>query len=102
VQEEHSDGIDGLFEWSKSSPDRAIPGELFLEPLLGSQAGFPAYLAVHFEAKGREKYRKKLERIQGRLGKLPGSFDDEGRIGRVRACLQNTLADIETVQRAAP
>jgi hypothetical protein len=102
VRPEHSDGIDDLFEWSKVAPERAIPGELFLEPLLGSEPGFPVYLAVHFEPEGRQRYKKELERIQNGLRSLSDEFDDAGRIGRVRACLQNTLVDIAQVQRACP
>ena len=102
VRKEHSDGIDALFEWSKSSPERAVPGELFLEPLLGSKPGFPTYLAIHLEPEGRERYKKSLGQIQSRLRLRPDQFDDAGRIERVQTCLQNTLADIERVQRAYP
>jgi hypothetical protein len=102
VREEHSDGIDPLFEWSQAAPERAVPGELFLEPLFGAQPGFPAYLAVHMEPEGRARYRRSLRQIQDQLGLLADQFDDAGRIERVRACIQNTLADIERVQRLYP
>jgi hypothetical protein len=52
------------------------------------------------DPEGRGRYRKSLGQIQDRLRLLPGRFEDDGRIERVRACIRNTLADIDRVQRA--
>ncbi|HSV31486.1 MAG TPA: hypothetical protein VLH40_05615, partial [Atribacteraceae bacterium] len=43
IPEQYSDGIESLFAWSNTKRERAIPGELFLEPLFGNQPGFPVY-----------------------------------------------------------
>ncbi len=93
----YTDGIEALFEWSKDHPERAVPGELFLEPLLGSEPGFPCYLAVHLNRAGRGRYRAALQDLERAVSGLPGGYRDGGRIQRIRRCLGNTLRDLEAV-----
>jgi len=93
----YTDGIEPLFEWSKEHPERATPGELFLEPLLGSSPGFPVYLAVHMDRAGRQRYGAELQDIRRAVGGFSGRYRDSGRIGRIGRCLDNLLKDIATV-----
>jgi hypothetical protein len=93
----YTDGIESLFEWSREHPERAIPGELFLEPLLGSEPGFPVYLAVHMTREGRQSYRRKLHDLRSMVSALGRGFNDNGRIERIERCMDNVLEDLDTV-----
>ena len=93
----YTDGIEPLFEWSKEHPERAVPGELFLEPLLGSAPGFPSYLAVHLNRAGRGSYRAAMRELQRAASGLGGGYRDGGRIKRLRFCLGNVLRDLDAV-----
>jgi hypothetical protein len=93
----YTDGIEPLFEWSKEHSERAVPGELFLEPLLGAQPGFPCYLAVHLNRAGRARYRAALRDLQREVSGLRGRYRDGGRIQRIRRCLGNVLRDLDAV-----
>jgi hypothetical protein len=93
----YTDGIEPLFEWSKEHPERAVPGELFLEPLLGAVPGFPCYLAVHLNRTGRGRYRAALQDLQRAVSGLGGRYRDRGRIRRMRLCLGNVLRDLDAV-----
>jgi hypothetical protein len=97
----YTDGIEPLFEWSNEHPERAIPGELFLEPLLGSSPGFPVYLAVHMSREGRHRYRAELLDIRRAVAGLGRRYRDSGRIGRIGRCLENLLQDLDTVDSVA-
>ncbi len=93
----YTDGIEPLFEWSKEHPERAVPGELFLEPLLGSAPGFPSYLAVHLNRAGRGRYRAALRELQAAVSGLGSRFRDAGRIRRIRRSLAHVLRDLDAV-----
>lgn len=93
----YTDGIESLFEWSREHPERAIPGELFLEPLLGSEPGFPVYLAVHMTREGRQSYRRELHDLRSMVSALDRGFNDNGRIERIERCMDNVLEDLDTV-----
>ena len=93
----YTDGIEGLFEWSEEHPGRAVPGELFLEPLLGSEPGFPVYLSVHMTREGRGKYRRELQDLRKSVSGLGRGFEDGGRIERIGRCLGNVLKDLDAV-----
>jgi hypothetical protein len=93
----YTDGIEGLFEWSEKHPERAVPGELFLEPLLGSEPGFPVYLSVHMTREGRRRYRRELQELRKMASALGRGFRDDGRIERIGRCLDNVLRDLDTV-----
>ena len=93
----YTDGIEGLFEWSVEHPERAVPGELFLEPLLGSEPGFPVYLSVHMTREGRKGYRRELGELRKMVSRLGRGFDDGGRIERIRRCLEGVLGDLDAV-----
>jgi hypothetical protein len=93
----YTDGIEGLFAWSEEHPERAIPGELFLEPLLGSEQGFPVYLSVHMTREGLKHYRRELQELGTIVTALGRGFDDEGRIERIVRCLRGVQRDLDAV-----
>ena len=97
ITQEYSDGLDDLFEWSKKTPERAFPGELFLEPLLGNTPGPPVYLVIHMKPEGRMSYKNELKDILNDLKKFENGFDDSGRLNRIRVCIENTIKDIESI-----
>ena len=99
IPEKYSDGIGPCFEWSKDNFQRAIPGELFLEPLFGKSPGFPAYLAIHMTSEGRTKYKKDLQSIFNDFSKLKNDFYDSERVERIKKCINNVIKDIDTVNR---
>lgn len=88
-----SDGVEHIFIWSKTDPGRAVPGELFLEPLWGVGAGFPCYLTVHFDKAGRQKYRQGIAGLAERVRGLAGARENQ-RVRGILACLEHTLHDI--------
>ncbi len=99
IPEKYSDGIGPFFEWSKDHFQRAIPGELFLEPLFGKSPGFPVYLVLHMTREGRTTYKKDLQSIFNDFTKLNDEFNDSGRIERIKKCIDNVIKDIDTVNR---
>ncbi len=99
IEEKYADGLEDVFLWSLESPEKAIPGELFLERLFGVGPGFPTYLVQHFDAKGREKYRLGIEELLQRTTKLIGKRAHCERLSRLKQSLLMVLADIELVNR---
>jgi hypothetical protein len=97
IPEKYKDGIDAIFEWSKENRERAIPGELFLEPLLGDSPGFPAYLAVQMTNEGRTHYKGELQAIFHSLTKMKNDFNDSGRLIRIKECINGVTRDIDAV-----
>ncbi len=97
LPEELSDGVEQVFQWSEVRPDKAVPGEIFLEPLFGVGPGFPCYLTVHFDQAGREKYRRGTEALLRELLAFRSAGLREA-LAELRACLENILKDIATVR----
>lgn len=100
VPELYSDGISGFFEWSGEYFNRAIPGELFLEPLFGSSPGFPVYLSVYMKREGRITYKKELQSILHSFFQLQNEFDDGGRVERIKKSISNMILDIDMVNES--
>ena len=98
LNNDYSDGISELFKWSTTKLERAIPGELFLEPLLGDKPGFPVYLAVHMTGEGRKRYRKELRSVLKEVTALRGNYADDNRIDRIVSCVENVIGDIDLVE----
>lgn len=97
LPEQYSDGVETLFSWSKTSPEAAIPGEFFLEPLFGVGPGFPCYLALHFNAQGRERYRKGMEKLIQQAKTLLAEKENQ-KIRDILTCCQNVVIDIHWVE----
>ncbi len=98
IPEELSDGIQSLFAWSETKPERATPGELFLEPLFGTHPGFPSYLVVHMTPGGRENYKKTLLSLVKGIDEIANGFHEREKVHRIRTCIENVLHDIEAVR----
>ena len=94
-----SDGVENVFVWSKAHPDSACPGEFFLERLFGVGPGFPCYLALHFDADGRARYRDGMREL---LALCEQAIDAQPceRLERVRAGILSVLADIDEAAKA--
>lgn len=99
LDEKHADGVEDVFFWSLEDPDKAQPGELFLERLFGVGPGFPSYLVQHFDATGREKYRQGIEKLLGQTTKVIAKRTYCKRLSRLKQSLLMVLADIELVNR---
>lgn len=94
-----SDGVEGLFTWSERQPEKAVPGEFFLEPLFGVGAGFPCYLTVHFDRQGRVRYDEGIRRLLSQANSLLKGCGHP-RLLAIVACLANVREDIKTAQAA--
>ncbi len=99
LSEPFSDGIDGLFEFSSAYPERAIPGELFLEPLFCNAPGLPVYLTVHMKTAGRERYAQRLSDMRKTLAPIRNLCGRPEKIERLIACVDNVMNDIRMLQR---
>lgn len=94
-----SDGVENIFMWSQTHPERAIPGELFLEPLWGVGLGFPCYLTVHFDSAGRKAYKQGLEKLAEQTRALLDEISGEdNKIRDIMQCIDNVIADISMVE----
>ena len=98
LDESLSDGVEDLFLWSETYPERAVPGELFLEPLFGIGPGFPCYLTVHFDKEGRRKYREGMAQLIEQANEIY-RINPCSRTQRLVSCIRNTISDIELAQR---
>ena len=99
LPEEFSDGVERIFTWSREHPERARPGELFLEPLFGVGPGFPCYLTVYFDAEGRRKYREGMRELLNLVREAIAEQPSE-RLGRIERCIEGALADIDLADAA--
>ena len=92
-----SDGVENVFVWSREHPDKACPGEFFLERLFGVGAGFPCYLTLHFDAEGRARYGEGMRRLLALCEQALAAQPCE-RLERVRKCILSVLADLDAVE----
>ena len=99
LPESLSDGVEHAFVWSKQHLERALPGEFFLERLFGVGAGFPCYLALHFNAEGRAKYREGMQSLL-RTAREAENAQPDDRTSRIRECIESVLQDIDLADRA--
>ena len=93
--------------WSPQiAPPSSPPGELHLSALVGiTTPGAPCYLTQHrdwsvMNAAGRTAYKNEFIAILDEIPKLEGSFSDDGRLARIKACVNNVIRDIETIEAA--
>jgi hypothetical protein len=93
--------------WSpQPPPPETPPGELHLSPLSEwTTPGPPNYLTGHrgwqvMDAVGRAAYKTGLAAILESLAGIEDSVSDDGRVDRIRRCINNTIADIETIEAA--
>jgi hypothetical protein len=98
LPEEFSADVETLMCWSQTTPERTVPGELFLEPLVGVQPGEPVYLMDNMDKEGRKKYKKELEEIYKDLNEFGNEFKDDGRVKRIIVCIRNVINDIEYIE----
>ena len=98
LPEDLSDGVEHVFAWSVEHPDKAVPGEFFLERLFGIGPGFPCYLTLHFDHDGRVRYRegmeKLLKRAEDALQAEPGE-----KLNVLADTIRNVLADIDLAEK---
>ena len=87
-----------LMNWSQKTPERTLPGELFLEPLVGNKAGDPIYLINNMNSDGRKKYKSELEIIENDINKFGNEFIDHGRIERIKICINSVINDLEFIE----
>jgi len=99
LPEEFAADVETLVTWSKNTPERTVPGELFLEPLVGIGPGEPIYLINNMTEKGRKSYKKDLEGIIMQIEEIKEGFDDGGRISRIITCIKNVIADINIINK---
>ena len=94
LPEEYSDGVEHVFAWSLSHPEKAVPGEFFLERLFGIGPGFPCYLTLHFDQEGRVRYRggmqKLLEQTEEAMRQEPSD-----QLAVLADTIRNVIADID-------
>lgn len=98
IEPDYSDGIEPIFKWSSNYGERAVPGELFLEPLLGSKTGIPAYLAVHMNAAGRKKYKQGILDIKKRITMLENEVPRREKITNIVSSIDNVVNDIDFIE----
>lgn len=97
LPEKFAGDVETLRFWSEKTPERTIPGELFLEPLVGLKPGEPIYLKNNMSEEGLRRYKTELEKISERVNKIKTGFDDSGRISRISECISNTIKDINQI-----
>jgi len=74
------------------------PGELYLTNLFGSTPGAATYLLEpYLDGKGRLSYKSGLIEILKDILTIGDDFDDEGRIGRIKEGIGETLVDINNI-----
>jgi len=74
------------------------PGELHLTNLFGASPGAAQYLMEpYLNANGRLRYKDGLISVYKDLVTIEDSFDDRGRIGRIKQGVSETLVDINNI-----
>ena len=80
LPQELSDGVEHAFVWSREHPEKAVPGEFFLERLYGLGAGLPLLPDAAFQRRGPRKIPQAHARCVG------GGARGRGCPGRANAC----------------
>jgi hypothetical protein len=77
---------------------RAMPGELLLSDLFGTEPGPPKYLVEPFlDADGRKEYANQLIAILRDLDGLKSRCDDEGRLARIEKAITLVLMFLRAI-----
>jgi hypothetical protein len=75
------------------------PGELHLGPLFGDSPGGATYLSEPFlDRAGRKAFREAMLSVYDLVASCESDLPDTQRVGRLKQCIVNTIADIETLQ----
>jgi hypothetical protein len=98
LPEEYAKDVETLMTWSVNTPERTVPGELFLESLVGKNPGDPIYITNNMKSEGRANYKKELNCILDNLHKIGNEYDDGGRIKKIEICIKNVIQDLEMIQ----
>lgn len=88
------------------SETKSIPGELhpmfpppWVESPRDAPPGHAAYLRKpYMNSTGRLAYKKELISILSDIGKIESGIADKGRVKRIKACVKNTIKDMEIKQ----
>ena len=99
LDEQYSDGVENIFIWSADHPEAAKPGELFLERLFGIGPGYPCYLTVHFDAKGRNAYLEGMMKLHEEISLLCNRNPKCDRLKRIEQSINATIGDLQMVIR---
>jgi hypothetical protein len=88
-------------QWNEAEIERVHkappPGELHLGPLFGDSPGAPGYIAEpYLNTDGRKAYRQALLAAYDSVAKNAGDFEAEDRVGRLKQCIIQAVADIDT------
>ncbi|HET6216664.1 MAG TPA: hypothetical protein VFE27_06560 [Acidobacteriaceae bacterium] len=85
----------------REDPKVGLPGELHLTNLFGASPGAAQYLIdPYLDTKGRLQYKQGLISIFKQLVEIEDDFDDNGRIGRIKFGISETLVDINNIARS--
>ena len=77
-----------------------MPGELHLMNLFGSTPGAATYLLEPFlDTGGRGNYKQGLVSVFKEIEAIEDSFNDDGRIARIKHGISETLVDINNIAR---
>ena len=77
-----------------------MPGELHLINLHGSTPGAATYLMEpYLDTDGRLKYKQGLIAVLKDIIAIDGDFNDEGRLGRIKHGISETLVDINNIAK---
>jgi hypothetical protein len=77
-----------------------LPGELHLMNLFGATPGAATYLMEPFlDTEGRLNYKQGLIAVLKDILAIDGDFNDQGRIGRIKHGISETLVDINNIAR---
>ena len=99
LAEEYSDGVEHIFAWSLEHPEKAVPGEFFLERLFGIGPGFPCYLALHFDHEGRVRYREGMQKLLEQTQEAQRLGPDD-KLAELAGTIRHVLEDIELADSA--
>ena len=99
IGKEYSDGVEHIFNWSKTRKNHAQPGELFLERLFGIEPGYPCYLSLHFDHKGRKKYIDGMKKLLEDVRFLLSLYPQHSRLERIEKSITLVIKDIELVMK---
>jgi hypothetical protein len=75
-----------------------MPGELHLMTLFGIAPGPATYLMEpYLDAQGRRNYQEGLVAVLKDIYAIEGDFNDQGRIGRIKHGISETLVDLANI-----
>lgn len=74
------------------------PGEMYFDNLMGTSPGPVKYLLEPFlTTEGRVAYKQGMVTCLKEIQEIENEFNDNGRIDKIKTCLNNVLLDINTI-----